>query len=187
MTKRTNDTIPAPGVDLQIGLLLAVLDQTTATWRRQLDDVSDDVVVWQPFPGAPSIGLLIMHLVDAEAFWIKEVGDGRPLTPEELTAMLSKETDQNSVQWPVPPRHPLSWYLAHHDAVRAQTYEIASRINDPHHLGDRADLPDREFTLRWLLSHIIQHDAYHGGQAVMLSLMRDRLPLQTAYDDEAEE
>ena len=32
-----------------------------------------------------------------------------------------------------------------------------------------------EFTLRWLLHHVITHEAYHGGQAVLLSIMKQKL------------
>lgn len=153
-----------------VGLLLAVLDNTTREWREdELGDVPDDAVVWQPFPHGHSIGALILHIADVEAGWLHEVAAGRARTDKERRALLSQETDQDAVRWPDAPREPLSWYFARHDEVRARTRELILPLTDleqatPHHEAD--------FTLRWLLGHVIAHEAYHGGQAVFLSLMR---------------
>jgi uncharacterized damage-inducible protein DinB len=32
-----------------------------------------------------------------------------------------------------------------------------------------------KFTARWVLGHVVQHDSYHGGQAVLLSLLYDQM------------
>lgn len=165
------DIVPDAGAaEPGIALLLAVLDNTTREWREdELGDVPDETVGWQPFPHGHSIGALILHIADVEAFWLHEVAAGRARTDEERRALLSQETDQDAVRWPVPPRQPLSWYFAGHDEVRARTRELILPLTDL----ERAT-PHREadFTLRWLLGHVIAHEAYHGGQAVFLSLMR---------------
>jgi len=31
---------------------------------------------------------------------------------------------------------------------------------------------EREFTLSWLMTHVIVHEAYHGGQAILLLLQQ---------------
>lgn len=163
------DVVPVAGLNVQVGLLLAALDNATAEWRQELGDVPDEAVVWQPFPGGHSIGALILHMLDAETLWLHEVAAGRERTPEERASLLSEETRQYQVQWPVPPARPLSWYCARQDAARARTKERVAALNDPDHLSVHEGA---EFTLRWLLSHVISHEAYHGGQAVLLSLMQ---------------
>jgi uncharacterized damage-inducible protein DinB len=166
-----HDIVPIPDTDLQIGLQLAMLDQATEDWLRQLGPVSDEVVRWQPFPGAHSVGGILLHLADCESAWIHEVGAGIPRTAEEIASYLSDETDQYSVDWPVPPAEPLAWYVAKLRAVRKRTHELVQALNDPEHMGyRRAD----EFTLRWILSHIVNHEAYHGGQAVFLSILHGK-------------
>jgi uncharacterized damage-inducible protein DinB len=35
--------------------------------------------------------------------------------------------------------------------------------------------PNRTCTVRWILHHVIEHESYHLGQAVLLSLMRERM------------
>lgn len=166
------DIVPDPqAADARVGLLLAVLDNTTNEWRSELgDDVSLDQIVWQPFPGGHSIGALLLHIADVEAFWLHEVGAGRARTEEQKAALLSRETDQYAVRWPAPPREPLAWYFARLDEVRARTRELLPLADSERAMPYR----DAEFTLRWLLSHVISHEAYHGGQAVFLSLLRQK-------------
>ena len=58
------DIVPDPNApEPAVGLLLAVLENTTREWREdELGDISDDTVVWQPFPHGHNIGALILHL-----------------------------------------------------------------------------------------------------------------------------
>ncbi len=163
------DTAPVAGREAQIGLLLAMLDEATSEWRSEIGDVSEDAVVWQPFPGGHSIGALILHIADVEAHWLHRIAAGQARTEEELAALLSRETKQYQVQWPAPPAQPLSWYYAQQDAVRARTKRLLDGFDDPERLSTHRDA---EFTLRWLFAHVVIHEAYHGGQAVLLALQR---------------
>src|SRR5579862_6538964 len=157
-----DDVAPVAGLEPQIGLLLAMLDDNTREWRKELGAVSDAAVVWQPFPKGHSIGGLILHIADVEAWWLHEVAGQQPRTPEERDALLSSATDQYAVSWPSPPAQPLPWYLSQHDAVRSRTREIVGALDDP--ALERTERSNA-FTIRWLLHHVITHEAYHGGQA----------------------
>ncbi|MFQ5796359.1 MAG: DinB family protein [Candidatus Bipolaricaulia bacterium] len=163
------DVRPVPGLDPQVGLLLAMLDDGTKEWREELGEleVPDEAVVWQPFPQGHSIGAVILHIAEAEAFWLQEVADGRSHLLEELEALLSEEIDQYAVHWPTPPKRPLTWFYEQHDRIREEIRHTIRRLADPEHLGRRGK---REYTLRWMLHHVITHEAYHGGQAVLLAL-----------------
>ena len=165
------DVLPVPSADVQIGLLRAMLDEGTRGWREELGAVSDETVLWQPFPSGHSIGALILHIADVEAYWLHQIGAGQARSEEELTRLLSQETQQYEGVWPVPPREPLSWFLAQHDEIRARTRQIVSAWDDPAHVRSREDT---EFTRRWLLHHVLTHEAYHGGQAILLSILHGR-------------
>ena len=167
------DIVPdTQAAEMGVGLLLAVLDNTTREWREdELGDVPDETVVWQPFPHGHSIGALILHIADVEAGWLHEVGAGQVRSEAEKAALLSRETDQYKVRWPDATRQPLSWYFARHDEVRARTRELILPLTD---LKRATPHREADFTLRWLLGHVIAHEAYHGGQVVLLSLMRQK-------------
>ena len=161
------DVEPVAGLDSQAGLLLAMLDDGTQEWRKELGKVPEEAVAWQPFPQGHSIGALILHIADVEDFWVRHVLAGRRRSPEELQAVLSKETHQYGVRWPTPPQQSLTWYFEQHDRVRTESRRTVQMLADPEHVGRRGQ---REFTLRWVLHHVITHEAYHGGQAVLLAL-----------------
>ncbi len=170
MTERV-DVPPVAGLDVQTGLLLAMLDDATNDWREELGEVSEEAVVWQSFPGGHSIGALILHIADVEAYWLHQIGAGQARFEEELARLLSKETQQYDISWPRPPAQALPWFLAQHDEIRARTRQIVSTWDDPAHVRPRKDT---EFTRRWLLHHVLTHEAYHGGQAVLLSILHGR-------------
>jgi uncharacterized damage-inducible protein DinB len=166
------DIVPVEGVHPEIGLLLAMLDDVTKKWTNELGRVSKETIVWQPRPEAHSIGALILHISDVEAFWLHEVGAGQPLTEAHNLLFLSEATQQYAGRWPTPPKRPLSWYMPQHQSIRERTREFVRNLNDPEHVGRYGK---REFTLRWLLHHIISHEAYHDGQAVLLASLRKPL------------
>ena len=169
------DIAPAPGTNIQTGLLMAVLEDVTNEWRDELGEVSDEAILWQPFPGGHSIGALILHMADVEAYWLHQIGAAQDRSQEELSRLLSEETQQDQISWPTPPAHPLSWYYTQQDAIRARTRELVMLMGEPEaqrtrQKGDQTQV----FTHRWLLNHVISHEAYHGGQAALLSVMHSR-------------
>lgn len=169
MTENLVDVAPVANLDTQVGLLLAMLDDNTQEWREELEgiDVTEDMLVWQAFEGGHSLGGIILHIADVEAAWIHAGAAGLDRPPEELKRLLSEETQQLKVDWPTPPRKPLNWYFEQHDAIREKTRKILADLNDPEKVAGRNNY---QFTLRWILHHVLTHEAYHGGQAVLLAL-----------------
>jgi uncharacterized damage-inducible protein DinB len=163
------DIAPIDGLNAQVGLQLAMLEETTCEWRDELGRVSQEAVLWQPIPNGHSIGALLLHIADVEAYWLHEIAAGHVRSEEELKTLLSEETQQYKMQWPAPPKKPLAWYFAQHGAIRERTREIVRKLDAPEHCGKGSR--NRAFTLRWLLHHVNTHEAYHGGQAVLLSLL----------------
>ena len=157
--------------DPSVGLLLGLLDATSAKWRGELAGLDDEALWWQPFPGGHSIGMILLHCADAEGFWLHQVAGGLERNPDELKTLLSEETDQFGVLWPDCPQRPLGWFLNQQAAVRKRTHEIVGDLLPLDMVGMNHG---REFTLRWILHHVIAHEAYHYGQAVLLSLLYDR-------------
>ncbi|MGV3616058.1 MAG: DinB family protein [Fimbriimonas sp.] len=168
---KRHDIAPLAGYSPAIGLLAAALQDGTQEWLRQLGEVDEDALTWQPFEGGHSIGALILHIADVEAWWIETVLAGRELSEAEVRRHLSEETDQYAVRWPVPPRMPLTEYLAILSSVRTRTLETLKAVGDPAETRARGQ---SEFTLRWIVNHVVQHESYHGGQAVLIQLMAER-------------
>ena len=170
------DVAPVEGFAPEVGLLVATLDAGTYEWKDELGGIDEDRLVRSPFEGGPSIGALLLHVAECEAWWIEEVVGGRTLAEGFLQRVQAAETRQYEGVWPDAPRMPFEGFVSILDEVRERTKEIlrgesADRaVPIPEHL--RAVAPEREgFTVRWIVAHVAQHEAYHGGQAVMVKRM----------------
>lgn len=160
----TYDVAPLPGFHPEIGLLLASLNDSTREWRENLEEPSIEAIVWQPAPGAYSIGGLLLHLIDCEDSWFNSFAAGNERDPAESDLLMSDATNQYGGHWPVPPAEPISWYFDLHDRMRARGYEAIRGI-EPERVYQRRDY---SCTLRWVVAHVLEHDSYTGGQAVAI-------------------
>lgn len=166
------DFQPLEGYHPEVGLLLGALRDSTREWRLHLGEVSEEALRWQGPPPGYSVGMLLLHIIDVEDFWLRVFVGGQPRTEEESALYLSEETDQYEGVWPTPPEKPLSWYFDLHDQVRGRAFE-ALRGMDPDRTFERPGR-GRSYTLRWIVAHVLQHDSYTGGQAVALHEMWKR-------------
>ena len=165
------DAEPLAGYQEPYCLLCAILQDGTNEWRGELDrNLSEDAVVWQPYLNTHSIGAIILHIVGVEIFWFEQFALDLPGDPDERKLTMSDEIDVDTNHWPEPPRRPLSWYFELHDRVRARTLESIKRWPPADAVKDLHGSPR---TMRWVLGHVIQHEAYHGGQAVLLNRLWD--------------
>ena len=158
------DVAPFKGFHPEIGILLSSLEDSTREWRENLGELPGEAIIWQPAPKGHSVGALILHMIDCESYWFEAFAAGKERDPEEVKLWMSEETGQFDAEWPVPPSAPLAWYYAEQDRIRARSLE-ALRGLDPERRYQRKG---EEFTLRWIVAHILEHDSYTGGQAVLL-------------------
>lgn len=159
------DIAPLPGYHPEIGLLLAALRDSTREWRENLGEPPIEAIVWQPAPGAHSIGALLLHIADVELFWFESFVGGSPPNPEDLKMLMSEEVRQYEGAWPQPPARPIEWYYDLLDRYRERAWKALEGVPSDRFFADGDEF---ETSLRWVVSHVVQHDAYHGGQAVLL-------------------
>lgn len=166
LSTMNRDTPPLPGLAAPYDLLASVLQDGTHEWRAELpDDVPVAAVVWQPHPGMHSIGGIMLHIMAIEVIWFERFVLRLPLSQEERELFMLAETDVDEWRWPTPPLQPLAWYFELHDRIRARMIEgFKNWPAGETHIEDG----DEYLTPRWVLGHVIQHEAYHGGQAVLL-------------------
>ena len=106
-------------------------------------------------------------LIDVEAYWFETFAANHKRDPEELKVLMSEETKQDDGIWPTPPAEPIEWYFQFHQKVRKRSYEAIRNI-DPTKVYEGRQA---SFTLRWIVAHVVEHDSYHGGQAVLMHEM----------------
>ena len=166
MSTHNVDLTPLPGYLEPYGTLLATLQDGSREWREELGHPDPKHIVWQAVPKGHSIGALLLHIAEVETWWIEVVCLGREFDPAEEKLYLSDEIDQYAGSWPIPPEKPISYYFDLLDRVRARTLESVKSFEP----GDTVRVRSNgdSATLRWILAHVVEHDSYHGGQAVLM-------------------
>lgn len=170
MPAKTYDIAPLPGFEPSIGLLAASLQDSTREWRGELESPPIEAIVWQPFAGGHSIGGSFMHMIDCEISWIEDTAAGWDVDPARFKELDPFGPTPADGAWTPPPAEPIEWYLAKFDAQRKRTLEALAELREPDAMR-YVEAWDMEFSVRWIVSHVVQHDAYHGGQAVLLHEM----------------
>lgn len=174
----------APSVDFahpELRLLMAQLDQATREWLDMIDgEVTPEELAWQPFPGGHSVAGLMAHIAGVEHYWLHFVAADQPfenLEPQIVGASIN----QMGVEWPTPPPdRPLTDYTRWLRETRERSYALIAPLDDPDRqitVTRRRDGSVHVYTLRWILTHTILHEAYHGGQAVLLLLQQRKAAL----------
>jgi uncharacterized damage-inducible protein DinB len=158
---------PVAGFSPEIGLFLASLYKIRHAWREAVKDLSKDELAAKILPDVQPIGTIIIHIAEAEYFWIQQIVEGKEFT-EEIRNLL---------------HHDL-WFkdFAAHDLDIDYCLEVVEKI---HHLTQKTlakftddDLEktfvrqvengERHYSLRWIFIHLLEHDAEHKGQMLMI-------------------
>jgi uncharacterized damage-inducible protein DinB len=160
---------PAPGVSSGIGFYLGGMEEVREQVRQAVSDLNKEQIGRTAFPGAHSIGALVLHIGEAEWWWMQCNIAGHKLTAE----------DRQSPYWDVLESretfaargYSAEFCLDEIARIRDQTRALLASFND-------ADLErlftyerhgeTHEYSLRWTLHHLIDHEAQHKGQILML-------------------
>ena len=159
---------PVAGVPEQIGYYLAGMEEVRMQLRTVVEGLSDEQMHAKLRPDTHSIAQLILHCGEAEWWWIQCVVDGKAVD-EDLQAtdfwdVLEEDHD--------PVTHlSAADCVSEIDRISGLTRELLSGFSDED--VDRffvKEMPNRRIdkSLRWILHHLIDHEAQHKGQILML-------------------
>jgi uncharacterized damage-inducible protein DinB len=158
----------------EVAVYMKMLEQSTGEWRWMLGkDVTPAQLVHQAYPGAHSIGAVLLHMADSEAIWTMEVLAGGSVPESLKKELLADETDAWNGKWPVVPSEPLAYYYEKQDRVREHTLRVLAGLTD---IEKDVSAWGNTFTIRWILGHMVSHDSQHGGQAILLHVAQTLRP-----------
>ena len=178
MTTETKVLSAAAGFPSGIGFYLSGMNEVSGQLREAVSGMSTEETGRSAVAGAHSIGALVLHIAEAEWFWMQCVVSGHKLTDEDARAPF----------WDVlkdPQRVANNGYsaefcLSEAARIREQTRSVLASFTDQDldrifSFDRRGDTHER--SLRWILHHLIDHEAQHKGQILMLKRL---LGLQNA-------
>jgi uncharacterized damage-inducible protein DinB len=160
---------PHPGLSTGIGYYLSGMEEVRAQTVAAVKTIPDALIGKPAFLGAHSIGGLVLHIGEAEWFWMQMVVKGRQLTEEDKKAPYWDILDD--VEAVVRNRFTTEFCLQEVEKIRNQTRDVLFSYNDKD--LERTITYERhgqptEHNLRWILHHLIDHEAQHKGQILML-------------------
>jgi uncharacterized damage-inducible protein DinB len=173
--RRFRDLSPERGLTPEVGRWFAALEEVRLGTFLFLHDLAPEQLSWTPGPEMNSIGTLLNHIAESEAFWILERIGGRPLPAERRELYRMDVFGVPHV--PQAPRASTAFFIGILSDLRTETQEVLAGItdqdldgkrvwNDPHRPEDQ-----EVFTVRWILNHVLLHEAHHRGEIAMTRRM----------------
>ncbi len=163
----------ADGFTESIGFYLSAMEEVRAQLREVVAGLSVEEMGRLAFDGAHSIGALVLHIGEAEWWWMRCMIAGHELTPQDRAqAYWDVLLDPEAV---ARKNYSAQFCLDEIERLRAQTRDILTSLTDTDleriytHHNDKRTL---EVSLRWVLHHLIDHEAQHKGQILMLKRMK---------------
>ena len=163
----------------QIGLFVAQLDDQNRRLLEDIHDITPAELEWQSAPGMNTIGMLLAHIAIVEAWWM-HVGPlakgSTEAAAEPLPGIIGLELKDDGM--PIekaggqPPTNlagrDLSFYEDILRKARSFTKETTVSLTDDD-LDRTGSLKRRDgstgtYTVRWVLYHVLEHEAAHYGQ-----------------------
>ena len=160
---------PVAGVPEQIGYYLAGMEEVRAQLRDAVKDLSDELANKRFRNDAHTITELILHCGEAEWWWIQCVVNGKDVD-DELNSKPFWDVleEEKSVEMSSAKAIEII------DEISQMSKELFASFSDED--LDKVfekELPTRtiKHSLRWILHHLIDHEAQHKGQIFMLKRM----------------
>lgn len=163
---------PHPGLSREIGFYLSGMEEVRGQVIKAVSHLSKEQIGRPAFLGAHPIGALVLHIGEAEWWWMQCVVSGHELT----------EFDRKAAFWDVlddpegfaSKDYSAEFCLQEVEKIRNQTRALLFSANDAQlegiHGFERKG-EKHEHSLRWILHHLIDHEAQHKGQILMLKRM----------------
>ena len=169
MSVRRKVLQPAAGVSREIGLYLSGMEEVREQLHEAVAGLSLEEVGRRGIPGAHSIGALVLHIGESEWFWIQCVLSGHELTDEDTRAPCwdaLKDPERVANRG-----YSAEFCLNEVAQIREQTRVTLASVNDDdleRIFSFTWNGKTQEQSLRWILHHLIDHEAQHKGQILML-------------------
>ncbi len=160
---------PAEGFSPAIGFFVSGMEEVRGQLQWAVEGMTEQQLGLRAVPGAHSIAALVLHIGEAEWWWMQCNVSGHKLTTEDRQAPywdVLKNPDSFASKL-----YSAQFCLDEIAKIRKQTRDLLASFNDDDlerifSFERRGEL--HEHSLRWILHHLIDHEAQHKGQILML-------------------
>ena len=166
---------PAPGFTPEIGRFVAMLEDTRRRTKRYVEGLTAEQLSWYPNDKVESIGTILLHIAAIEISYIREDIMRQPMGEEWKIAL--------PIRFGIPQitGKELDYFTDQLDSAREETKTVLKSLTDtdlkriitPLDPGEPQNT-QIEFSIEYILYHIIGHEAHHRGQ---IAVQKRLLPL----------
>lgn len=167
MKIETRSLEPLPNFAHEIGLFLANLEKIRKGWRDAVKDLTKEELAAKILPDVQPIGTMIIHIAEAEYFWTQQIISGKEFTEEIKNLMHHdlwfKDFAAHNLD--------IEYCLEVVDQIHQMTRETLATFNDDDlqkTFVHQHENGETHYSLRWILVHLLEHDAEHKGQMLMI-------------------
>ena len=160
---------PHPGLSTGIGYYLSGMEEVRTQLNVAVRGIPDSSIGKPAFLGAHSIGGLVLHIGEAEWFWMQMVVGGHQLTDEDKKAPYWDVLDD--MEGVLRNGYTTEFCLQEIEKIRNQTRDALFSFNDKdleRIINFERNGEASEYNLRWILHRLIDHEAQHKGQIFLL-------------------
>ncbi len=168
--KRKSEIKSNPEFSEQIGFYVSGMAEVREQLSNAVKDLSNEEISAKFTPTSHSIGQLVLHNAEAEWWWLKCVAAEKDLDKEEATreAFWDILLDEDFASR----NYSAEFCINGANEVREKCFEVLKKFNDEDleklFSFSGQDGNTYEVSLRWILHHLIDHEAQHKGQILML-------------------
>ena len=157
----------------QINLLLYLLDDIRRVTLKGVNGLTKEQLFQEPIPGEFPIGAYLMHLGECDLGWLGTLSG--EMQPEELKKRNYYDSWFDPEQSAPPKRAPeVEDYLSAIGEARERVRDYLLSMSDEQ-LEDKVTRKRGEkvntFSKKWIIYHLIEHEAHTRGQMFMLIRM----------------
>lgn len=165
---------PMPGFSREIGFYLSAMEEIRSRTRKVVEDLSDEENAQKVLPTAQPIGALVLHIGEAEFWWIQSIVADKEMNEEMHRIAHSNDWEKDDF---AEKGYGTKYCIEAIDKISQMTREFLANLADEDlekiHIVRK---PDKEvhLNLRRILLHLSEHEAAHTGQISMLKrLLRE--------------
>lgn len=159
---------PVAGLAREIGVYYAGMQEIREQVREMVADLTPAELSARPIAGFNCIGALLLHVAENDFCWIQSLLGRVVLTDEVKTQMYWDILDEENF---AARGYTAEFCLAEMGRISADSKKTLEQFGDKD-LDTLFMFPEEdaetEFSMRWVLHHLIDHEAHHKGQIALL-------------------
>jgi uncharacterized damage-inducible protein DinB len=160
---------PEPGFEGEVAIWIATLEDARRQTKAAVAELTEAQLAWKPPGGGNSIGQLLRHIALVELDWVITDLCGEKELPPGTPALLALDGPMAE-----PGPRPPAEFIAALDWCRSLTRERLKRFPKGEIEATRTYRGEgviKVFNVRWILYHLLDHEAQHKGQILAVARM----------------